>query len=86
MALLCGSDYSDGVNGVGKETVLKFFENLPDEEILEILRSWRRNTEKYDKFEQLINDKNICTACGHHGKIQGHTKNGNSIYIIIIVL
>lgn len=35
LALLCGCDYSDGVNGIGKEAALKLFKTLSDEEVLE---------------------------------------------------
>lgn len=76
MALLCGSDYGEGVLGIGKESVMKFFEKLSDEETLDRLRSWRLKSDMYESFEKRISDKNICTSCGHHGKIQSHTKNG----------
>ncbi|CAH1953569.1 unnamed protein product [Acanthoscelides obtectus] len=76
MALLCGSDYSDGVQGIGKESVVKFFDTLSDEETLERLRSWRSKTEFYKDHEEKMAIKNICTSCGHQGKIQFHTKNG----------
>lgn len=77
MALLIGSDYSDGVHGVGKSSVLKFFETVPDDEVLERLRSWRTNKNLFDEYEKQLSDKNICSSCGHHGKLQSHTKNGN---------
>lgn len=76
MALLCGSDYSDGVLGIGKESAMKFFENLADEETLDRLRSWKLKPEMYEKLENQISDKNICTSCGHIGKLQAHAKNG----------
>lgn len=76
MALLCGSDYGDGIHGVGKETVLKFFEDLSDEDTLNRLRSWRQTPEVYEKHERVISDKNICTSCGHIGKINAHNKSG----------
>lgn len=35
LSLLCGCDYNDkGVLGVGKETALKFLEQLEDDEVL----------------------------------------------------
>ncbi|XP_023012185.2 XPG-like endonuclease isoform X1 [Leptinotarsa decemlineata] len=76
MALLCGSDYTEGVQGIGKESVLKLFDKISDEEILERLRSWRKDIELYKKFENLVSDKNICTSCGHNGKLQSHNKKG----------
>ncbi|KAJ8956127.1 hypothetical protein NQ318_016582 [Aromia moschata] len=76
MALLCGSDYCEGVQGIGKESALKFFENLTDEETLDRLRSWRLKPDLYEKFESQISDKNICSSCGHQGRIQSHTKHG----------
>ncbi|CAH1118282.1 unnamed protein product [Phaedon cochleariae] len=79
MALLCGCDYNDGVLGVGKESVFKLFEKLSDEETLDRLRSWRKNDEMYEKFENQVSDKNICTSCGHRGKLQAHNRNGCNI-------
>ncbi|XP_056648407.1 flap endonuclease GEN isoform X1 [Diorhabda sublineata] len=76
MALFCGSDYGDGVHGIGKETVLKFFEDLSDEETLNRIRSWKQTPEVYEEYERLISDKNICTSCGHRGKINAHNKSG----------
>ncbi|KAF5280105.1 hypothetical protein FQA39_LY18139 [Lamprigera yunnana] len=76
MALFCGSDYNNGVFGVGKEAVLKLFEKIPDDQILNYLRSWRINTHTYEKLKWNVENKKICTSCGHTGKVQLHTKNG----------
>lgn len=76
MALLCGSDYSDGIQGIGKESVLKFFETVSDDEVLCRIKSWKFKTDLYEEYESRISDKSICKSCGHHGKIQNHTKNG----------
>lgn len=76
MALLCGSDYSNGVEGVGKDSSLKLFEKYSDEEILDRMRSWRKNEKVFEEFEKNLADKNICTSCGHQGKLQSHTKAG----------
>lgn len=35
LALLCGCDYNDGVNGVGKEAALKFFKTVDDKNVLQ---------------------------------------------------
>ena len=35
LALLCGCDYDEGINGVGKEAALKLFKVTEDSEILE---------------------------------------------------
>ena len=35
LALLCGCDYNDGLNGVGKEAALKLFKIVNDEDVLE---------------------------------------------------
>lgn len=80
MALLCGSDYSDGVQGIGKESVLKFFEDVTDAEVFERIKSWRSKPDLYDKFESQMSNKDICKSCGHHGKTQAHTKNGKVSY------
>ncbi|XP_063982403.1 flap endonuclease GEN [Diachasmimorpha longicaudata] len=44
LALLCGCDYTPGVNLVGKTTALKFFSHFQDSEVLRRMKSWR-----YDK-------------------------------------
>nr|XP_008196114.1 PREDICTED: flap endonuclease GEN isoform X2 [Tribolium castaneum] len=75
LALLCGSDYSDGVHGIGKDSVVKFFNLVKDDEILQRLRSWR-HASIYDDLEAKICDKNRCTSCGHSGKVQAHAKKG----------
>lgn len=76
MALLCGSDYNDGVNGIGKDTALKFINRYEDEEILDRIRSWRKETEEFKDMERKIADKKICTSCGHKGSVQSHSKSG----------
>lgn len=76
MALLCGSDYSGGVQGIGKESVIKLFEKVPEDEILKRIKSWRTEVKYYEELESQISDKNICSSCGHQGKIHSHTKNG----------
>lgn len=76
LAVLCGSDYSSGVFGVGKEAVSKLYENVAEKEILNRLRSWKNNNLKYDELYKKITNKNICTSCGHKGKLQVHTKSG----------
>ncbi|KAF2896567.1 hypothetical protein ILUMI_09617 [Ignelater luminosus] len=76
LAILCGSDYSDGVFGIGKEAAMKFFENVSDEDALDRLRSWKTDNKLYDDFYKQLNNKNLCTACGHPGKIHTHTKSG----------
>ncbi|CAH1129595.1 unnamed protein product [Ceutorhynchus assimilis] len=78
MALLLGCDYSEGVHGIGKESVLKLFETVSNDEVLDRLRSWRENINMFENYEKQLNDKNICTSCGHNGKIQYHTRNGCS--------
>lgn len=35
LALLCGCDYNDGLNGVGKEAAMKLFKIVNDKDILE---------------------------------------------------
>ncbi|KAH8402852.1 hypothetical protein KR222_002931 [Zaprionus bogoriensis] len=80
MALLCGCDYCpDGVGGIGKDGVLKLFKMYRESEILEKLRDWRYETEKYSSLELRVDDKNICTNCGHIGRTQSHSKNGCSV-------
>lgn len=72
--MLCGCDYIDGVHGVGKEAALKLFKHISDEEILDRLRSWKGKD--FGEWERKVSDKNICTSCGHSGKISAHTKSG----------
>jgi flap endonuclease GEN len=79
LALLCGCDYCPGVPGVGKESVLKFLAAHKNEEIMDRIRSWRSHNTKYSSLEIKVDDKSVCVNCGHHGKIQLHTKSGCSI-------
>lgn len=76
LALLCGCDYNDGVFGVGKDSVVKFLERFSDGDVLERLRQWRRDGEVFERLEREVSNKNMCTSCGHFGKLQGHTRNG----------
>ncbi|KAI4495381.1 hypothetical protein M0802_008771 [Mischocyttarus mexicanus] len=75
LALLCGCDYNEGVNGVGKEAALKFFKTVSDSCILERIKSWSTDT-NFQKLEAEISNPNLCTSCGHSGKVQKHTKSG----------
>ncbi|KAI8040757.1 flap endonuclease GEN [Drosophila gunungcola] len=80
MALLCGCDYCpDGIGGIGKDGVLKLFNKYKDTEILDKLRNWRNETNKYNALEIRVDDKSICSNCGHIGKTQSHTKSGCSV-------
>lgn len=86
MALLCGCDYNDGVQGIGKESVLKFFEKVSDEEVINRIKTWRNKPDLYEEYESRISDKQICKSCGHPGKIGVHTKNGNILICFIVYL
>ncbi|XP_039487533.1 flap endonuclease GEN [Drosophila santomea] len=80
MALLCGCDYCpDGIGGIGKDGVLKLFNKYKETEILDRMRSWRGETDKYNALEMRVDDKSICSNCGHIGKTQSHTKSGCSV-------
>ncbi|EDV51000.1 flap endonuclease GEN [Drosophila erecta] len=80
MALLCGCDYCpDGIGGIGKDGVLKLFNKYKEAEILARMRSWRGETDKYNALEIRVDDKSICSNCGHIGKTQSHTKSGCSV-------
>lgn len=76
LALICGSDYSSGIFGVGKESLLKLFDGIPDADILERLRLWKTNIEYYENLEKNLLSQNICTGCGHIGKLVLHNKDG----------
>lgn len=77
LALLCGCDYCpDGVEGVGKDAALKLFQTYTDKDILERVKSWRTNDNKFTALEIKVDDKTFCVNCGHNGRIQQHTKNG----------
>ncbi|KAK4878479.1 hypothetical protein RN001_010985 [Aquatica leii] len=76
LALLCGSDYGTGVFGIGKEAALKLFECVSDDEILDRIKTWRNNSHIYEIFQKELADKNVCSSCGHGGKVQSHIKNG----------
>ncbi|XP_062136830.1 flap endonuclease GEN [Drosophila sulfurigaster albostrigata] len=80
MALLCGCDYCpDGIGGIGKDGVLKLFKKYKETEILKRLRSWRSEQDSYHALELRVDDKTICSNCGHIGRTQSHTKNGCSV-------
>ncbi|KAM8710972.1 hypothetical protein ACLKA7_017585 [Drosophila subpalustris] len=82
MALLCGCDYCpDGIGGIGKDGVLKLFNKYNDAEILDRLRNWRSEMEMgtYSALELRVDDKTICSNCGHIGRTQSHTKSGCSV-------
>lgn len=55
---------------------MKLFEKIPDKDILDRLRSWCRDKHIYEQMQMRIADKNVCTSCGHYGKIQIHNKKG----------
>ncbi|KAL3277689.1 hypothetical protein HHI36_013034 [Cryptolaemus montrouzieri] len=74
LALLCGSDYWEGVQGVGKDCSLKLFEKYSDEEILDRMRQWRNQPSIFEELERKLGDKNICTSCGHSGRVQSHNQ------------
>ncbi|XP_039967282.1 flap endonuclease GEN isoform X1 [Bactrocera tryoni] len=80
MALLCGCDYCpEGIGGIGRDGVLKLFNKYKEQEILERIRSWRQEDNKYTALEMRVDDKLICSNCGHMGRTQSHTKNGCGI-------
>ncbi|XP_014488944.1 PREDICTED: flap endonuclease GEN isoform X2 [Dinoponera quadriceps] len=75
LALLCGCDYDEGIIGVGKEAALKFFKTVEDDDVLQRIQDWRTDT-KLDKVESNLLNSDLCTSCGHKGKLQKHTKSG----------
>ncbi|XP_061392521.1 flap endonuclease GEN [Musca vetustissima] len=77
MALLCGCDYCpDGIGGIGRDSVVKLFNKYTNDEILNKIRCWRYEDAKYSALEMRVDDKSICTNCGHLGRTQSHTKSG----------
>ncbi|CAH0391924.1 unnamed protein product [Bemisia tabaci] len=59
LSLLLGCDYQGkGVQGIGKESALKFLENLTEEEILPRLKKWRTN--KY--LDAVEKDKKLLSS------------------------
>lgn len=70
---------------MGKDSSLKLFEKYSDEEILNRMRNWRRNGHIFEEFEKKLADKNICTSCGHHGKLQAHNKAGIGSYLQLAI-
>ncbi|XP_050449059.1 flap endonuclease GEN [Cataglyphis hispanica] len=75
LALLCGCDYNEGLNGVGKEAALKFFKTVDDENVLQRIQNWKTDT-SLDRIESDLLNPDLCTACGHQGKLQKHKKSG----------
>lgn len=79
LALLCGCDYCpEGVDGVGKDSVLKLFNMYKDEEILDKIREWKRKNDNYTAIELKVDDKSYCNNCGHYGSYQKHSRSGCS--------
>uniref|UniRef100_A0A336LP61 CSON010128 protein n=1 Tax=Culicoides sonorensis TaxID=179676 RepID=A0A336LP61_CULSO len=79
LGLLCGCDYCpDGIDGVGKDSVLKLFSMYKDHEILDKIREWRNRNENYTETELKVDDKNYCNNCGHYGTYQKHSRSGCS--------
>ncbi|CAB0032840.1 unnamed protein product [Trichogramma brassicae] len=76
LALLLGCDYDDGLPGVGKEAALKLFKIVDDCNILQRIKEWKTNSTKYQKMEAELSNPEICTNCGHKGKVRSHTKFG----------
>ncbi|KAL9906409.1 XPG-like endonuclease [Glossina fuscipes fuscipes] len=77
MALLCGCDYCpEGIGGIGRDSVLKLFDRYKDDEILQRIRNWRKEDDKYTALEMRVDDKSVCSNCGHIGRTQSHKKNG----------
>ncbi|XP_046141266.1 flap endonuclease GEN [Osmia bicornis bicornis] len=75
LALLCGCDYDEGLNGVGKEAAMKLFKIVKDQDIIERIKSWRIDDSLDHKESELLSP-NVCSSCGHSGKVQKHTKSG----------
>ncbi|KOC70481.1 Flap endonuclease GEN [Habropoda laboriosa] len=75
LALLCGCDYDDGINGVGKEAAMKLFKIVKDEDILDRIKSWKTDDALCIREARLANS-NLCSSCGHNGEVQKHAKSG----------
>ncbi|XP_055910917.1 flap endonuclease GEN [Eupeodes corollae] len=77
MGLLCGCDYCpDGVGGVGRDGVLKLFQRYSNDVIIDRIKSWKQDDDKYSALEMKVDDKSFCSNCGHLGKTINHTKSG----------
>lgn len=77
MALICGCDYCpEGIEGAGRDGVLKLFTLYKDVEILNKIRNWHTETKEYIALEQRVNDKSVCDNCGHIGRKLQHTRKG----------
>ncbi|KAL0129467.1 hypothetical protein PUN28_001626 [Cardiocondyla obscurior] len=75
LALLCGCDYNEGVNGVGKEAALKFFKTVEEKDVLQRLNNWRFD-KSLDRTELELLNPDLCTSCGHQGKLRKHLNSG----------
>ncbi|XP_058454849.1 flap endonuclease GEN [Malaya genurostris] len=77
MGILTGCDYCPtGVPGVGREMINKFLECHRNKDILEIIKSWRNTANSLTESEIRVDDKNVCTDCGHNGKTAVHRRMG----------
>lgn len=79
LALLCGCDYCPGVDGIGKDTAIKFFNSYNEDKILDRVKTWKDKTQYYSELEMKVDNKSLCVNCGHFGRIQEHTKKGCAI-------
>ncbi|XP_046609995.1 flap endonuclease GEN [Neodiprion virginianus] len=75
LALLCGCDYDDGLNGAGKEAALKLFAHVRDEDILDRLKSWKTDNQ-FETIEARLANPKHCTSCGHNGNVRLHARVG----------
>lgn len=82
MALLLGSDYTEGAKNIGPETTMKLLGKdgaLMNTNVLGRMRSWREDPEgKFSKFEQFqrLPKPTHCSKCNHKGTVTKHKANG----------
>ncbi|XP_055547531.1 flap endonuclease GEN isoform X2 [Wyeomyia smithii] len=77
MGILSGCDYCPtGVPGVGRESVHRLLRSHTNQEILNQIRSWRLTADRLTESEIKVQNKDICTDCGHYGKVFGHRRVG----------
>ncbi|XP_041369029.1 flap endonuclease GEN homolog 1-like isoform X2 [Gigantopelta aegis] len=80
-ALLSGSDYGDGLRGVGVKKTQELIESIQCDDVLQRILSWKENTELQQIAKQLellqkTSKPTHCSQCIHLGSLSQHKAKG----------
>lgn len=82
MALLLGSDYTDGAKNIGPDATMKLLGKhgtLSNTDVLETMKSWRGDPQgKFSAFEEfkMLPKPAHCSKCKHQGSLLVHKAKG----------